>query len=206
MAKNLSEDNNKEKKRKEKFKKDKKALKKSIKLQENKEKELEKREKKIKKKEKKLQKMEEDLFDLLNEKKDANSHMGDVGEINKSRILPDEFYDEKPILEAIKFKKKNLPELLDQSVNPSPKTKTSPPVKNTRRTRIIQQDEDKELSSSQKPEENHDEKQSLNFTVRKGFSILKTMNDKQQIQQFLKGDERKTIQDAGEKRINQLNK
>ncbi len=55
---------------------------------------------------------------------------------------------------------------------------------------------DKEASDVDKP--------SSEYTVRQGFSLIRKMDNEQNIRQFLKGDERKTMQEASERRINQL--
>lgn len=191
MAKNKSDDSSKDSRKKEKIKKEKKTLKKMIKAQDKREEKLDKREKKLKKKEKELRKKEEELFELINKQiEDKNAPIEEAVEQAASENVYDHFPEKEPITSNINTKQ--VVESLEKSTEAQENKKIS---KTNRKPADVKQ-EGKETSQN--------DKQSTDFTVREGFSLIRKMDNEKKIHDFLKGDERKTMQEAGERRIKQL--
>lgn len=175
----------------EKLKKEKKALKKLIKAQDKRERELDKREKKLKKKEKKLKKQEEELFDLIT---NYQTEENDAPIMSVVEDTVDESEAEgslKIVSKTLNDKVKHAPSELkieEDNKATSKKEASDDDKKDAEDTK----DDTKQINSSKK------------YNVKEGSDLIQGMDDEQEINQFIKGDKRKTIIDAGEKRIEQL--
>jgi hypothetical protein len=196
MANGKKDSKGKESKQKEKLKKEQKALKKLVKAQVKKEKELDKREKKLNKKAKQLQAREDEFFELMNNEQNEATDAIHEAIVNSIPASPSRSVSQKGPLKQSGSRSKKLNEL---------KSAEEQKEKNKSRTRKKPSDSVNPNNKTEGPiEENNSLKTSNDYTVRQGFSLIRKMENEQEIHDFLNGDERKTMQDAGERRIKQL--